>query len=348
MPFDASAVAGLLFDLDGTLIDLQRRPGGQRQLAAPARGRPARNPALITSYVGDGVEALVRRLLQRPDGDVAATVDAFKAHYHDHCLDQDPLLTRGVLATLQARQAKGLKMAVVTNKPERISRRILDGLETDRIWGSVIGGNTCKNKKPHPEPLLRACGDLGVQPHQCAMVGDSRVDVEAGKNAACQTVGLLGGIAIRTRTKNNKKKKKNGSWEPHQQQVQEEEREQQGETQVDRGQNPAAEVDFERREQGAGRYQSEQHNPLARCADVLHTTLGFAHLEDPIGAQLGGKVECRAQSRDGEEGERQWNDQQAGGDEGNRAALRAAPRSARSLGSAMAHAMPAYVARNNR
>jgi phosphoglycolate phosphatase len=114
-------------------------------------------------------------------------------HYHEHCLDQTCLYP-GVGATLEALQAKGFKMAVVTNKPERISRRILEGLGTGRAWGSIIGGNTCKHKKPHPEPLLKACGDLGVEPHQCAMVGDSRVDVEAGKNAACQTIGLLGGI----------------------------------------------------------------------------------------------------------------------------------------------------------
>ena len=193
MPFDASAVAGLLFDLDGTLIDSSADLVGSGNWLRQHEGMPPLDPARITGYVGDGAEALVRRLLERPEGDVTEALEAFKRHYHEHCLDHTRLYP-GVAPTLQALQAKGYKMAVVTNKPERISRRILDGLGTGRVWGSIIGGNSCANKKPHPEPLFKACGDLGLGPHQCAMVGDSRVDVEAGRNAACQTVGLLGGI----------------------------------------------------------------------------------------------------------------------------------------------------------
>jgi phosphoglycolate phosphatase len=193
MPFDPSAIAGLLFDLDGTLIDSSADLVASGNWLRQHEGLSLLDPARITGYVGDGAEALVRRLLERPQGGVSEALQGFMLHYHEHCLDQTRLYP-GVAATLEALQAKGYKMAVVTNKPERISRRILEGLGTGRAWGAVVGGNTCKHKKPHPEPLLKACGDLGVQPHQVAMVGDSRVDVEAGKNAACQTIGLLGGI----------------------------------------------------------------------------------------------------------------------------------------------------------
>ena len=193
MPFDPACVAGLLFDLDGTLIDSSADLVVSGNWLRAHAGLAPLDPALIFGYVGDGAEAMVRLLLERPDGDVTELLEAYKRHYHDHCLDGTRLYP-GVAPTLEALAGRGFKMAVVTNKPERISRRILEGLGTGRYWGGVIGGNSCANKKPHPEPLFKACGDLGVEPGQCAMVGDSRVDVEAGRNAACQTVGLLGGI----------------------------------------------------------------------------------------------------------------------------------------------------------
>jgi len=193
MPFERTAISALLFDLDGTLIDSTADLAASSNWLRGHEGMARLPEAQVASYVGDGAEALVRRLLERPEGDVEEALDAFKRHYHEHCLDQTKLYP-GVAATLEALQARGYKMAVVTNKPERISQRILDGLGVGRRFGSVIGGNTCKHKKPHPEPLLRACADLGVAVPAAAMVGDSRVDVEAGKNAGAATLGLLGGI----------------------------------------------------------------------------------------------------------------------------------------------------------
>ena len=193
MAFDCTAVQALLFDLDGTLIDSTADLAASGNWLRVEHGLPAHPTATIASFVGDGVESLVRRLLEKPEGDVEAVVEAFKLHYHAHCLDETRLYP-GVGATLEALQARGFVMAVVTNKPERISRRILDGLGVGRRFGNVVGGNTCAHKKPHPEPLFKACGELGVAPGQAVMVGDSRVDVEAGRNAGMPSIGLLGGI----------------------------------------------------------------------------------------------------------------------------------------------------------
>lgn len=193
MPFDRSAVAAVLFDLDGTLIDSGADLSASGNWLRVRFGLPPLSQERVAGYVGDGAEALVRRLLERPEGDVEGALDAFKRHYHEHCLDRTALYP-GVAPTLEALEARGHALAVVTNKPERISRRILDGLGVGRRFGSVVGGNTCVHKKPHPEPLLRACADLGLAPAAAVMVGDSRVDVEAGRNAGAATIGLLGGI----------------------------------------------------------------------------------------------------------------------------------------------------------
>ncbi len=193
MDFNAAAVRGLLFDLDGTLIDSTADLVASGNWLRNEAGLDPLGAAQIGSYVGDGVETMVRRLLEKPEGDVDVQVEAYKRHYGEHCLEQTRLYA-GVGSTLEQLRARGYKMAVVTNKPERISKRILDGLNVGPCFGSVIGGNTCVNKKPHPEPLLRACTELAVDPGACVMIGDSRVDIEAGHNAQMPCLGLLGGI----------------------------------------------------------------------------------------------------------------------------------------------------------
>jgi phosphoglycolate phosphatase len=192
-PFDATRIQALLFDLDGTLVDSTADLVASGNWLRVREGLAALEPGRVTSYVGDGVEALVRRLLERPEGGVQENIEAFMHHYREHCLDKTRLLA-GVAATLAALQARGYAMAVVTNKPERVSRHILAGLGVECRFASVVGGNTCANKKPHPEPLFKACADLGHEPARALMVGDSRVDIEAGHNAGMASIAILGGI----------------------------------------------------------------------------------------------------------------------------------------------------------
>jgi phosphoglycolate phosphatase len=193
MGSDLGAVRGLLFDLDGTLVDSTADLADAGNWLRAQQGLGPLSVAQVGSYVGDGAESMVRRLLERPEGDVDDQVEAYKRHYNEHCLDKTRLYP-GVSSTLQQLRARGYGMAVVTNKPERISKKMLEGLGVGACFGAVIGGNTCLNKKPHPEPLLRACADIGIAPKACAMVGDSRVDIEAGHNAGMPSLALLGGI----------------------------------------------------------------------------------------------------------------------------------------------------------
>lgn len=192
-PFSPSSIQALLFDLDGTLIDSTADLVGSGNGLRARVGFPPLDAAVIASYVGDGVEALVRRLLVLPEGDVRGHVEAFMLHYREHCLDGTRLYD-GVEPALRALAARGYRLAVVTNKPERVSRRILGGLGVDDLFGSIVGGDSCSHKKPHADPLWKACADLSILPAQALMIGDSRVDVEAGRNAGMASVGLLGGI----------------------------------------------------------------------------------------------------------------------------------------------------------
>jgi phosphoglycolate phosphatase len=150
----------------------------------------------VGSFVGEGIEALVRKLFSGSgvtEEELPSLVEAFRRDYHEHCADKTRLY-QGVEQTLKELQGAGYKMAVVTNKPERISMRILELLGVAGHFGCVIGGNSCPTKKPDPGPLLEACRRLGVPLQDACMIGDSRVDIEAGRNAGIPALGILGGI----------------------------------------------------------------------------------------------------------------------------------------------------------
>jgi phosphoglycolate phosphatase len=192
--FDANGIKGILFDLDGTLIESSEDIAGAANYLRRIRGLEALSLKTVASYVGDGIEALVSRLIETNDPDqVAACVGQFKAYYHDHCVDQTRLY-EDVLPTLQELKRRGYHLAVVTNKPAGISRRILQGLGVGQYFQTVVGGDSTHQKKPHHAPMHLACRELDVQPAHCAMVGDSHVDVAAGKGVAMRTVGIRDGI----------------------------------------------------------------------------------------------------------------------------------------------------------
>ncbi len=188
------AVKALLFDLDGTLIQSSEDIADCANWLRQSKGLEALPLPRVTGYIGDGVEALVARIMGPDFGaHLPKLVEAFKARYHEHCCDKTRLY-EGVAETLSLLASRGYAMAVVTNKPEGISLRILDLLGVGQHFGSVIGGNSAPTKKPDPAPLRLACQRLSLPLAQAVMIGDSRVDIEAGHNAGIASVAVLGGI----------------------------------------------------------------------------------------------------------------------------------------------------------
>jgi len=196
-------VDALLFDLDGTLID------SKRDLARSVQHLQRQYKVALSSetevglFVGDGVVKLVQRALpQLSDSALDDAVAAFKKFYRDHCLDH----TRpypGVRDMLKHFQHK--KMAVVTNKPVRISGFMLDRLELSRYFKVLIGGDSLPKKKPHPEPILNALKTLGLRdPKRSVVVGDSPNDIRAGRAAGTRTCGVRSNIGDNRNLANSK------------------------------------------------------------------------------------------------------------------------------------------------
>ena len=101
---------------------------------------------------------------------------------------------RGVDArVLDHLESSRLPWGIVTNKPAWLTDPLMSAMGLDRRAGCVISGDTCNNRKPHPEPILHACALLGTEPGHSWYIGDAGRDIQAGRAAGCVTVGALYG-----------------------------------------------------------------------------------------------------------------------------------------------------------
>ena len=187
----------LLFDLDGTLVDSREDLVTSVNLTLAEMGRGPLAGDVVAGFVGEGVSKLIERALtasmgRAPAGEeVESGVEVFRRHYRLHLLDQTRPYSQ-VAETLSHFQA--LPMAVVTNKPSDFTLEILEGLGLRRYFRAVLGGDSVPQRKPRPEPLLEAARLCGVTPADCLMVGDSRIDILAGRAAVMMTCGFTGGF----------------------------------------------------------------------------------------------------------------------------------------------------------
>lgn len=186
----------LIFDLDGTLIDSKRDLANAVNATREQMGMGALPEELIFSFVGNGAPMLIRRSLGEgaTEENIERALVFFLAYYKEHALDTTvpyPGVKEG-LEHLDRHADMG--MAVLTNKPVRISKAILEGLGLSPHFRYVYGGNSFERKKPDPigvEVLLR---DFGVAPREAMMVGDTDVDVQTARNAGIWACGVTYGL----------------------------------------------------------------------------------------------------------------------------------------------------------
>lgn len=188
MPFPFSAV---LFDLDGTLVDSASdiTTAVNRMLAE--EGLEEVDEALVRSWIGDGSAVLLDTALQHAGStrSGAGLLPRFMDHYGDSLL-LSPQVYPGVADTLAGLKARGVPMAVCTNKPEPFVAPLLEHVGLDGYFEAVVAAGTLPERKPHPRPLLHLAERLQAQPHACLMVGDSETDYLAAR-AAGMPVALV-------------------------------------------------------------------------------------------------------------------------------------------------------------
>ena len=168
----------IVFDLDGTLIDSRLDLAHAVNATRRHMGMASLDNDRVYSYVGNGAPVLIRRALgdRASEADVAAALEFFLQYYGEHKLDYTTLYP-GVRESLDRLRAAGKKMAVLTNKPVRVSRAIVEGLGTGPHFFQVYGGNSFEFKKPHPIGIQTLIPEAGASADRTLMVGDSSVDV---------------------------------------------------------------------------------------------------------------------------------------------------------------------------
>ncbi len=188
------AAEAICFDLDGTLIDSAEDLVQATVYGLRVQGIEPPPPEVIISHVGGGARGLLRGSMGElaTDERLEAGLAAFMEHYDEHLLDHTRPY-KGVREVLE-RFAPSMHLAVVTNKPEGFTMKILEGLELKGYFKEVLGYDSVGQKKPHPEGILRLLEQWGLEASRAVMVGDSPYDILAGKAAGAKTVAVTYGF----------------------------------------------------------------------------------------------------------------------------------------------------------
>jgi phosphoglycolate phosphatase len=174
----------LVFDLDGTLVDSHRDLADATNAVLFELGAEPLSSSAVTAMVGEGAAVLVRRALTAAGlpPDTPGALDLFLRHYDTRLL----ATTRpydGMAATLDALRERGLQLAVLTNKPQAASLKVLHGLALADRFTHILGGDTSHGRKPDPAGLRWLIGQAAVTADETMMIGDSPVDLATARNA---------------------------------------------------------------------------------------------------------------------------------------------------------------------
>lgn len=175
----------IIFDLDGTLIDAY--PAIIRSFNYTMRKfhYPIQAPAVIRRRVGWGDKNLLKPFVRKKDFNAVLAV--YRRH-HQRALCQDTRVFTGALRVLGHLKAKGYRLAVASNRPNRFARILLRHLKLQGYFCSVLCADRIKKIKPHPEILRVIMRRCRVTPCQTLYVGDMAIDARAGRRAKVKTV----------------------------------------------------------------------------------------------------------------------------------------------------------------
>jgi phosphoglycolate phosphatase len=192
------SVRGLIFDLDGTLIDSKMDLIHSVNAMLGEMKRPQLAAETISGYIGHGAPQLVSRALggAATQEELNGALQFFLHYYEEHKMD-NTCAYPGVDETLA--QLSRVPMAVLTNKPARISVRILNSLGLAKYFRAIYGGNSFESKKPDPFGANKILQEFGIAAREALLVGDSEVDVQTARNAGMQAAAVNYGFGLHDR-----------------------------------------------------------------------------------------------------------------------------------------------------
>lgn len=186
----------MLFDLDGTLVDTAPDMVAVLQDLQRDHGQAAISYDVARMSVSNGALGLIR--IAFPDADEEQRSDLHQQYLRRYTANvcRQSAVFPGLEALLDRLDAASRPWGIVTNKPARMTDPLLNKLGLANRSACIVSGDTLKQRKPHPAPLLHACDLAGFDPKSTVYVGDAERDVEAGRRAGMATIAVSYGYVM--------------------------------------------------------------------------------------------------------------------------------------------------------
>jgi phosphoglycolate phosphatase len=188
----AAPVRVAVLDLDGTIVDSFADLAGSVNHALRQVGLPPRPLAEVRGFVGEGARLLLERAVAPSLHLLDPALAAWWEHYEAHCLDHTVLFP----GVAEALEGAGRVLAVHTNKPGRLARKILSGLGVAHRFAAILGGDEAE-RKPDPTGTLGLIARLGGRPDDAVFIGDSLIDARTAAAAGVPFVAVTWGFGAR-------------------------------------------------------------------------------------------------------------------------------------------------------
>ncbi len=184
----------VLFDLDGTLVDTAPDLIACLNYSLAVYGLKSISAEYVKPFISLGAMAMINASVTSAVNEATRSeLLETMLNYYEKNIAKHTVFFTGMVETLATIEQYGLKWGVVTNKRKRFTDTLMDALHLTERAACIISGDSTPNPKPHPDPMLAACEQAGVNPRECVYIGDASHDIAAGKSAQMKTIAALYG-----------------------------------------------------------------------------------------------------------------------------------------------------------
>lgn len=187
-----STYCGIVFDLDGTLIDSAPVVADVLNAMRQQHSKDALGIDCYRSWSSEGGAVLVGNALDIPPKDAEQFVPEFRRRYFDLPTPIN-IIYPGVIEMLKAFKTRNISLAICSNKPENLCKKVLREVNLDSYFDIVVGGDTLTKRKPDPLPLLHVIHEIRINPSRILYVGDSVIDKNTARSAEIDFAFFAGG-----------------------------------------------------------------------------------------------------------------------------------------------------------
>jgi phosphoglycolate phosphatase len=190
----------VIFDLDGTLLNTLTDIADSMNRVLSRLGHPTHPTDAYKYFVGEGIVKLATRVLPEKDKNeqsITACVNAMHEEYGNHCQDQTKLYD-GIEEMLTVLTKRGVKLAVLSNKPDELTRKTVSHYLGTWNFSVVAGAKPDLPPKPEPDGALRIARKMHLSPADFLYLGDSNIDMKTANGAGMYAIGALWGFRTKS------------------------------------------------------------------------------------------------------------------------------------------------------